>query len=702
MVKKFQFDAFGLEVEIGKCARQANGAVWLKQGGTILIATATEAQSKDFPGFLPLTVDYREQYSAAGKIPGGYYKREGKTTDREVLIARLVDRAIRPLFPANYFNQIQVIITVYSVDKEHAPDMLALIGASLALTISDIPFMGPVGIVQMGKIGGKLVVNPLWTDSMHSDLHLAVAGTKEGICMVEGSCDELPEKEIVDVLFRAHEEIKKLVSWQEDVRAQAAKEKKSVADPYQWNTWLERVDKFLTPDHVKGSYIADKIERKTYFDMLRETFAKQYAQEIETIKVPMSVIDYIIDAVLKEKLTDYTFVIQKRIDTRTFDKVRDIAVEVGLLPFTHGSALFTRGRTQALASVTLGSGEDAQRLENIMEEDAESGSFMLHYNFLPFSTGEVKSMRAPGRREVGHGFLAARSFEYMRPTAESFPYTIRIVVDILESDGSSSMATTCGATMALMQAGVPIKKMVGGIAMGLLKSKKDDFVILSDISGIEDAFGLMDFKVTGTDIGVCAIQMDVKYKGGLTQDIFEKAFEQARKGRLFILGEMSKVMSKPNPELSDLVPKVETVKVAVDKIGAIIGGGGKTIREITEKTSTKIDIEPDGLVKIYGIPGANITGAIRWVKTLAGQIERGSFYEGKIRRITDFGMFVELVPGHDGLVHVSNIPKEFQRTFMREYKVDDVVRVEVLDYDEATERVSLKLVKRVTAAPAQQ
>jgi polyribonucleotide nucleotidyltransferase len=703
MVKKFQFDAFGLEVEIGKCARQANGAVWLKQGGTILIAAATEAQSKDFPGFLPLTVDYREQYSAAGKIPGGYYKREGKTTDREVLIARLVDRAIRPLFPANYFNQIQVIITVYSVDKEHAPDMLALLGASLALTISDIPFMGPVGIVQMGRIDGKLVVNPLWADSMHSDLHLAIAGTKEGICMVEGSCDELPEKEIVDVLFHAHEEIKKLVSWQEDVRAQATKEKKPVADPYQWNTWLERVDKFLTPDHVKGSYIADKIERKTYFDMLRETFAQQYAQEIETIKVPMSVIDYIIDAVLKEKLTDYTFVIQKRIDTRTFDKVRDIAVEVGLLPFTHGSALFTRGRTQALASVTLGSGEDAQRLENIMEEDAESGSFMLHYNFLPFSTGEVKSMRAPGRREVGHGFLAARSFEYMRPTAESFPYTIRIVVDILESDGSSSMATTCGATMALMQAGVPIKKMVGGIAMGLLKSKKDDdFVILSDISGIEDSFGLMDFKVTGTDVGVCAIQMDIKYKGGLTRDIFEKAFEQARKGRLFILGEMSKVMSKPNPELSDLVPKVETVKVAVDKIGAIIGGGGKTIREITEKTSTKIDIEPDGLVKIYGIPGANIAGAIRWVKTLAGQIERGSFYEGKIRRITDFGMFVELVPGHDGLVHVSNIPKEFQRTFMREYKVDDVVRVEVLDYDEATERVSLKLVKRVTAAPAQQ
>jgi len=695
MVQKFRLDSFGLEVEVGKVARQASGAVWLRHGGTILIAAVTEAPSKDFPGFLPLTVDYREQYSAAGKIPGGYYKREGKSTDREVLISRLVDRAIRPLFPSNYFNQIQVVITVYSVDKEHAPDMLALIGVSLALSLSHVPFLGPVGIVEVGRIDGALVFNPLYADSMRSDLHVAVAGTKEGICMVEGSSREVPEKEMVDILFRAHEEVKKLIVWQEEIIHKIGPKKASIADPYEWNTWLERVDAFLTEDHVKGSYIADKIERKNYFDTMREAFVGKYAQDIETKKVPLSVIDYIIDAVLKEKLTEYTFVIKKRIDTRSFDQVRDIAVEVGLLPFTHGSALFTRGRTQALASVTLGSGEDVQRIENIMEDKVENGSFMLHYNFLPYSTGEVKSMRAPGRREVGHGYLAASSFEYMRPSIENFPYTIRVVVDILESDGSSSMATTCGATMALMQAGVPIAKMVGGIAMGLLKSNSGGFVVLSDISGIEDSFGLMDFKVTGTDVGICAIQMDIKYKGGLTRDIFEKALDQAREGRMLILGEMRKVMSQPNPNLSELVPKVETVKIAVDKIGAVIGGGGKTIREITEKTNTKIDIEPDGLVKIFGVPGANIAGAVRWVKTLAGQIERGSFYEGKIRRITDFGMFVELVPGHDGLVHVSNIPREFQKTFAREYKVDEVVRVEVLDYDEATERVSLKLVKKV-------
>jgi len=381
----------------------------------------------------------------------------------------------------------------------------------------------------------------------------------------------------------------------------------------------------------------------------------------------------------------------RRVDGRDFTTVRPISVEVGLLPCTHGSALFTRGNTQALATVTLGSGQDEQKFDTLMTEDSNEGAFMLHYNFPPFATGEVKPMRGTSRRETGHGYLARSAFDFLRPTPEAFPYTTRVVVDILESDGSSSMATACATTMALMQAGVPIKKMVAGIAMGLLEKSNGVFVPLTDISGFEDAFGLMDFKVVGTDAGITAIQMDVKYKGGLPREVFEQALAQARTARLHILGEMRKVMTTPNTELSPLVPKVITLNIIPDKIGAIIGSGGKTIREITETTKTSIDIEPDGLVKIFGGPEADIDLAVKWIKTLAGQIEKGAIFNGKIRRIVDFGMFVELVPGFDGLVHISNIPRDLQRNFMQTFKLNDDAKVEVLDHDEATGRTSLKL-----------
>ena len=703
MTKTYRLDDFGYEVVLGKFARQADGAVWFKHGGTVVLATAVSSQSKEFPGFLPLTVDYREYFSAAGKIPGGYYKREGRLSDKEVLTARLIDRAIRPLFPVNFFDQVQVIVTVYSVDKEHAPNTIALIAGSLALSMSKIPFLGPVGAIEVGRIDGKWVVNPLYSESKKSDVRLVFAGTEEGICMVEGSASEISENEFLDALFMAHEAIKKQVAWQEQIQREIGLPKEeiteenaqgwgSIVTKNSWNTWSERVTSFLTDEHVKKVYIEDKVERNKYLNDIRDSFVKQHEQEITEKEIPTSVISYIFDAQLSVKITELIIALKKRVDGRSFDQVRQISSEVGLLPFTHGSGLFTRGRTQGLVSVTLGSGEDEQRIESIMEDESES-RFMLHYNFPPFSVGEVRFLRGPGRREIGHGYLAASSLKYMLPPKDTFPYTIRIVADMLESDGSTSMATACGSTLALMDAGVPIKKMVSGIAMGLLKGAKNSFAVLSDINGFEDMFGLMDFKVVGTEVGITAIQMDVKYKGGLSRDIFQAALDQAKKGRVHILTEMRKVIHEPRSQLSELVPRVVTLRVDTDKIGAIIGTGGKVIREIIDQTGTSIDIEPDGLVKIFGTPGAELDKAINWVKTLAGQIEPGAIYQGKIRKVAEFGLFVELVPGQDGLVHVSNIPRDKQKTFATDYRVNDIVTVQVVEYDEVTGRIRLRLLE---------
>lgn len=693
MVKKFTLPEFGYEVEIGKFARQADGAAWLTQNGTVVLATAVSSPSTDFPGFLPLTVDYREQFSAVGKIPGGYFKREGKSTDREVLTGRFIDRAIRPLFPVQYFDQLQVIATAYSVNKEYAPNVLSMVATSIALTISKVPFLGPVGAVEMIRIDGKWIANPKFSESLKADVRLVVAGTEEGICMVEGASSEISESEFVDALFLAHEKIKRLVEWQKEIQAKVRVAKEQIVDKYNWNEWQNRMDSFLTEDLIKTVNLPDKLQRNEQLDKIREAFAQVYKEQIGDSDETKRVIDFILDQTMQLKFTELIFTLNKRIDGRAFDQIRPISVEVGLLPCTHGSALFTRGRTQALVTATLGGGDDEQKIESIMDHEPD-GTFMLHYNFPPFSVGEVRAMRGPGRREVGHGYLAASAIRKVLPNNKDFPYTIRVVADMLESDGSTSMATVCGSTMALMQAGVPIKAMVSGIAMGLLKSSSGKFTVLSDISGFEDAFGLMDFKVTGTEHGITAIQMDIKYKGGLSRDIFEAALAQAKQGRLHILGEMKKVMTAPAPELSPLVPKLVTVKVPQDKIGAIIGTGGKVIREIIAKTNTSIDIDEDGLVKIFGAPGADIQMAINWVKTLGGQIEPGTIYHGKVKRLADFGLFVELVPGLDGLVHVSNIPREKQRTFLRDYKVDDMVTVEVLEYDEATGRVRLRLIER--------
>lgn len=692
MSKVFVSKEFGYQVEIGKYARQADGAVWFKQGGTVLLATVSQAPSKEFPGFLPLTIDYREHFSAVGKIPGGYYKREGKATDKEVLTGRLVDRALRPLFPVNFFNQVQIIVTVYSVDKEHQPNTVALLASSLVLSISSIPFMGPVGVVEVGRINNQWVFNPTYSQTLESDVKIIIAGTQEGINMVEGSANKITEAELLDVLFLGHEIIKNQVAWQESIQKEVSKPKEPIINPLDWDLWTSRIEEFLTQNAVKTTFLPDKLDRAEARKRLEEEFFYNYQQEIVDQQIQKEILEYIFDNILKQKIADLIIALGKRIDGRAFDEVRTISTEVGLLPFTHGSALFTRGRTQALATLTLGGGQDEQKVEDLMGNTIEK-SFMLHYNFLPFSTGEVRPMRAPSRREVGHGYLATSALQAILPSKEEFPYTIRLVTDILESDGSTSMATVCSSMMALMNGGVPIKQMVSGVAMGLIGSK-GIFQAITDINGIEDEFGLMDFKVAGTFDGITAIQMDIKYKGGLSRFVFEQALEQARVGRDYILKQMQKVMSAPNPKLSELVPQIVSFKVPTDKIGAIIGTGGKTIKEIIEKTDTMIDIEEDGLVKIYGHPGPKLDLAVNWVKVLGGKIEQGSHYTGKIKRLAEFGIFVELVPGLDGLVHISTIPKAKQAHLAQDYKVGQIVEVEVLDYDETTGRIRLKILEK--------
>ncbi len=689
--KKFILPEFGYEVTLGKFAGQADGAAWLQHGGTVVLSTVVSAPSAEFPGFLPLTVDYREQFAAAGKIPGGYLKREGRFSDREILTGRLVDRAIRPLFPSNFFDQVQVLSTVYSVDKEHMPNTLALLASSIALTVSKIPFMGPVGCCEAARVNGEWILNPTYSQAMQADARIVVGGNEEGINMVEGSSQEISETELVDVLFKAHDVIKRQVAWQNSIAQELKIEKAPIVDAFDWSLWKEHVASVLPEDKVKELFTADKVERSNRRQALEQAFLTAFAQEIAATGVSETFLTYIFDVTLKEVINELIFTLQRRIDGRDFETVRTITTEVGLLPFNHGSAMFKRGRTQLLVSTTLGGGQDEAHIETLFD-DKDTGSFMLHYNFPAYSVGEVRPNRGPGRREIGHGYLAASALRQVLPKKEDFPYTLRIVADVLESDGSSSMATVCGGTMALMNAGVPIAEMVSGVAMGLLGSKNGTFQVLTDIAGIEDEFGLMDFKVAGTERGICAIQMDIKHKGGLPRQVFEKALAQALTGRMHILGEMRKVMTKPNPTLSEHVPQIQSFKVDKDKIGAIIGKGGATIRDITDKTGTTVDIEDDGLVKIYGHPGEKMDQAIRWIKVLGGQIEAGMRFEGKVKRIAEFGLFVEVVPGVDGLVHISTVPKKDQQSFMKQYKPDDMVTVNVMDYERETGRIRLQVI----------
>lgn len=691
MEKTYSLAEFGYKAVFGKFAQQADNAVWVQQGGTVVLAVVVSEASQEFPGFFPLTVEYREQFAAAGRIPGGYLKREGKPSDHEVLSARLVDRALRPLFPENYFDKVVISITAYSIDKNHNPQTLALLAASLALAGSKIPFMRPVGIAEVVRVQGEWIYSPTFEKMQAADTRIAVAGDMQGINMVEGSLQEVSEKELIEVLQQAHLVIKKQIQWQETIIKDLGIEKSPINDLFDWALWEERARAILTEERVRSLFVKDRIESKKRQKEVQELFLTTYKAEAEELKISPTFLSYVFDKEFKSAINKAIFTLNHRIDTRDFETVRPISVEVGLLPCNHGSALFKRGNTQALASLTLGGGQDQLRVDTVMGE--ETRPFMLNYNFPSFAVGEARPNRGVSRREIGHGYLAYSAIEQVLPDHETFPYTIRIVSDVLESDGSSSMATVCVSTMSLMDAGVPIKKMVSGVAMGLLYDEEsDEYRILTDIAGIEDSFGLMDFKVAGTDHGIVALQMDVKLKGGLKWSVLEQALAQALRGRTFILHEMQKVMSKPKSSLSDMVPKIVSFHIPREKIGAVIGSGGKIIKEIIEKTATTIDIEDDGLVKIFGHPGAGLDKSVHWVKTLAGLIEIGTQYSGTIKRIADFGIFVELVPGVDGLVHVSTVPRAEQQQFMRKYKENDQVKVEVIDYDKSTDRIRLKIV----------
>jgi len=692
MEKKYTLSEFGYTAVLGKYATQSEGAVWLQQGSSVVLATVVSDTTRDFPGFFPLTVDYREQFSAAGKIPGGYLKREGKPSDQEVLVSRLMDRALRPLFPENFFDKVQVYTSVYSADRTSINiQSLALLASSLALMTSPVPFLSPVGVCEVARIDGEWLFNPSYEQAILSDVRLLVAGTAEGINMVEGCTAELSEDEMLDLFFRAHEYVKKQVQWQRDIQRDWGVVDRPIEDTFKCAFWAERAQGFLTKDRVKLVFVADKVARSEQQRRLIQDFYAENAAEMTSELMGAGIIEYVFDKVLKEGLNEMIFEQGHRVDGRGFEDVRSIKTEVGILPCVHGSAIFTRGRTQALAMVTLGGGQDQMRIDGLMDD--KSQPFMLHYNFPSFAVGEARPSRGPGRREIGHGHLAASALKPMLPQQDQFPYTLRIVVDILESDGSSSMATVCSSTMGLLQAGVPLKRMVSGVAMGLLMNRAGDFRVLTDISGIEDAFGFMDFKVAGTDDGITAIQMDIKHKGGLGRSVFEAALAQAKRGRMHILGEMRKVMTAPNPQISPLVPQIISVKIPKDKIGAVIGSGGKIIREITEKTDTSIDIQDDGTVKIFGKPGELLDRAVAIVKIIGGQIEAGDRYPGIVRRSAEFGLFVELAPGVDGLVHVSTVPRQDQQTLLTRFKEGEAVIVDVLDYDRSNGRIRLKIVE---------
>ena len=688
--KKFSLPELGLEVEINKFARQAHGAAWIKQGKNVVLSTAVASESKEFMGFFPLTVEYREKASAAGKIPGGYVKREARLSDKEILTSRLIDRPIRPLFPANYFNEVQLLSAVYSADGSFPTGVLATIGSSLALTISGIPFLGPIGAVAASFVDGAWKFNPTYEEEKASDSNIIIAGTKAGICMVEGHCNSVPEEELVKVLFEAHEIIKKQVDWQLSIKEEIGKETNQPAeDAVDLDTWEAKIAEIVTSTAIAPIFGKDKADRRKVVDALKTTVLDKFSDEVTAGNVSSTVINFCFSNVIKRILPDIIAAKSMRVDGRKLDEVRNISTEVGLLPCSHGSAVFTRGETQALASITLGTAQDAQKVDLLHEDGQTERSFMLHYNFPPFSTGEARFMRAVSRREIGHGYLAETSFYNVLPAQDDFPYTIRSLVDVLESNGSSSMATVCSTTMALMDTGVPIKDMVAGIAMGLIKDSSSKYHVLTDILGEEDALGLMDFKVTGTEKGIMAFQLDIKDKVGLPRELFVTALAQAKTARLHILGEMKKVMTQPRNEVSELAPRVSSFKIPQDKIGAVIGPAGKNIKEIVAQTETQVDIDDDGTVRLYAKSSENAKSAERWIRILIGEIETDSVFDGIVRRVVDFGIFVELVPGKEGLIHISTIAKNRQPSLGDDIKNGDKLIVKVAAYDKDSGRIRL-------------
>ncbi len=668
--------ALPLEIQIGKLAKQADGAAVVRYGDTVVLATAVFAKEpKEAVDFFPLTVDYRESTYAAGRIPGGWFKREGRPTEKEILTCRLIDRPMRPLFPKGFNHETQLIAFVLSADGQNDPDILALNGASAALTCSLIPFYTPVGAVRVGRIDGKFLLNPTNAERDRSEIDLIVAGTEDAVVMVEAGAREVPEREILDAIFFGHEAVRRIVAAQKELQRKAGIQKPDwqTPEPYAARTFAEVRTKWevamraaMTLPGKIASYSEIKAVQKAAVSLVPE------AEEQKRRDTGKAVND------LVKVLTRETVLGEgKRLDGRRFDEVRPITCEVGLLPRTHGSALFTRGETQALVTATLGTSDDAQIIEEY--EGESEHTFLLHYNFPPFSVGETKFLRGPSRRDIGHGNLARRALSPVLPTEEAFPYTVRVVSDILESNGSSSMATVCGGTLALMDAGVPIKAPIAGVAMGLV-SDGGRSAILTDIAGQEDHYGDMDFKVAGSRDGITALQMDIKIKG-LSREILERALEQARAGRLHVLEKMASALDRPRPNISPYAPRIFTIQIPRDRIRDVIGSGGKTIRSIIEATGCKIDVEDSGKVSIASADEAAALKAIEIIEGLTQEPEIGKIYRGKVRRVEAYGAFVEILPGQDGLVHISELAPYRVRQTTDVVKEGDEVTVKIIAVD---------------------
>ncbi len=681
MPEQFNMELGGrsLILETGELAKQANGSVLVRYGETVVLVTATMSKQPR-PGidFFPLLVDYEEKMYSVGKIPGGWGRREGRPSEDAILACRMIDRPLRPLFPDGFRNDVQVVASVMSVDKSNSPTIAAMIGASAALHMSDIPFDGPIAGVKVGLVDDAFVINPTLEQEAQSKMDLVVAGTKDAVMMVEAGADEVPEATMLEGIMFGHEVIKEICSTQEEIRAQVGKEKKEVEleqPDTQLVQWVTQRAAALKEALVNP----DKQAREDAVSQARETISEAFTEEFgeeaatENGKHLGSVMDSIVKGEVRRLITQQGM----RPDGRKLDEIRPISVKVGMLPRVHGSGLFTRGQTQALTACTLGLKSDEQMLDNLTDEDRKR--YIHHYNFPAYSVGEVRPMRGPGRREIGHGALAERALLPVIPSADEFPYTLRLVSDILESNGSTSQASVCGSTLALMDAGVPIKRPVAGIAMGLVKYE-DTFAVLTDIQGMEDALGDMDFKVAGTREGVTALQMDIKI-GGVSREVLLQALEQAHSGRNFILDKMEEVIAEPRAELSRYAPRIITMQIPVDKIRDVIGPGGKIIRKIIEETGVEIDIDDDGKVFIASTEGEGGQKAVKLIENYTKEVEVGETYLGVVKRIMNFGAFAEILPGKEGLIHISQLAPERVKQVEDVVNLGDEVLVKVIEID---------------------
>lgn len=677
MFKKVETEIGGrlFSIETGHMAKQAHGAVVVRYGDSmVLVSVVTSKNTKAGMDYFPLTVDYQEKTFSAGKIPGGFFKREGKSSEKEIIASRCIDRPVRPLFPKGFFDEVQIIATLLSADPEIETDILAITGASAALEISDIPFQGPIAGVRVGRVDGNFICNPTFQQMKQGDLELIVAGSRDAVVMVEGSAKELPEETFVEAIEFAHQAIRKILDIQDELKTAVGKPKRAFSVPEINEALALKIKETASAKIREAVQIPQKLERYKRLDEIEEEVKAALLPEFEGEE--KSIGDSV-EKLKKEIIRKMVIEEKRRLDGRSTTDIRPISCEVSVLPRTHGSALFTRGETQVLVTTTLGTSDDEQRLDSLIGETFKK--FMLHYNFPPFSVGEVKFLRGPSRRDVGHGNLAERAITPVLPQDGEFPYTIRIVSEVLESNGSSSMATVCGSSLALMDGGVPIKTPVAGIALGLIK-EGNEFAILSDILGDEDHIGDMDFKVAGTRKGITGFQMDVKIKG-ITSDILSKALYQAREGRMFILDKMEAGISQPRPDISPYAPRIQTIRIPQEKIKDVIGPGGKVIRGIVEQTGAKIDIEDSGEIHVASANVDSLNKAIKLIQDLTRSAEPGEIYMGKVKKITDFGAFVEILPGTDGLVHISQLDHSRVNNVRDILNEGDEVLVKVLDID---------------------